>query len=105
MLSGHQAFPIRDHDTESTFYSRIKRGDYDMSRSVWRRVSADAKDLLTSMLRVDPEKRVSASEALKHRWVVNNKGAVTEVVEERVNKKVLQKEARPRRPPPETPAQ
>ena len=32
MLSGHQAFPERDHDTESSFYNRIRRGDYDMSR-------------------------------------------------------------------------
>ena len=58
MLSGHQAFPIRDHDTEATFYGRIKRGDYDMSRSVWRKVRADAKDLLMGLLRVDPEKRL-----------------------------------------------
>jgi serine/threonine protein kinase len=61
MLSGHQAFPIRDHDTESTFYGRIKRGDYDLSRSTWKKVSKEGKDLLQQMLKVDPEKRITGT--------------------------------------------
>ena len=131
MLSGHQAFPIRDHDTESSFYSRIKRGDYDMSRSVWRRVSADGKDLLHYMLKVDPEKRISgkntfmtlysrifhtntlnllATEALRHRWITsveinereNSRNNSSVSVNERVNAKVLRKqESKPKQRPPD----
>ena len=33
MLSGEQAFPVREHDTESKFYGRIQRGEFDFSRS------------------------------------------------------------------------
>jgi len=32
MLSGEQAFPVREGDTESKFYGRIKRGEYDLSK-------------------------------------------------------------------------
>lgn len=32
MLSGEQAFPVREGDTESKFYGRIKRGEYDLTK-------------------------------------------------------------------------
>ncbi len=32
MLVGEQAFPVREHDTESKFYGRIARGEFDTSR-------------------------------------------------------------------------
>ena len=34
-----------------------------------KNISADAKELLKAMLTVDPVKRITASDALKHRWV------------------------------------
>ena len=34
MLVGEQAFPVREHDTESKFYGRIARGEFDTSRYV-----------------------------------------------------------------------
>jgi calcium-dependent protein kinase len=69
MLCGYQAFPRRDNDTESSFYGRIQRGEYDLNRSKWKKVSKEAKDLLAKMLTVNPEKRISASEALNHEWI------------------------------------
>lgn len=32
MLVGEQAFPVKEHDTESKFYGRITRGEFDTSR-------------------------------------------------------------------------
>lgn len=32
MLSGEQAFPVREGDKEHTFYGRIKNGEYDMNK-------------------------------------------------------------------------
>jgi serine/threonine protein kinase len=32
MLSGEQAFPVRENDTESKFYGRIAKGDIDMAK-------------------------------------------------------------------------
>lgn len=69
MLSGEQAFPVREHDTEAKFYGRIQRGEYDFARPVWNNVSDEAKDLIRKMLVVDPSKRWSASECLKHPWI------------------------------------
>jgi serine/threonine protein kinase len=34
MLTGEQAFPARENDTEHKFYSRITRGEYDTSKYV-----------------------------------------------------------------------
>lgn len=34
MLTGEQAFPVREHDTESKFYGRISRGEYDINKYV-----------------------------------------------------------------------
>lgn len=35
MLSGEQAFPVKEHDTESKFYGRIAKGEYDLSKYVF----------------------------------------------------------------------
>ena len=35
----------------------------------WKDVSKDAKEFILSLLQPDPKKRVSSSEALKHRWL------------------------------------
>jgi serine/threonine protein kinase len=38
-------------------------------RPVWKKISKEAKDLLSKMLKVDPMQRFSASECLLHPWV------------------------------------
>lgn len=32
LLTGTQAFPVKEHDTESKFYGRIHRGEYDKAK-------------------------------------------------------------------------
>lgn len=32
MLCGEQAFPVKDHDTESKFYGRILKGEVDYNK-------------------------------------------------------------------------
>ena len=69
MLSGEQAFPVREGDKEHTFYGRIKNGEYDFHKPVWKKISKEAKDLISKMLVVDPVVRWSASECLMHPWI------------------------------------
>ncbi len=38
-------------------------------RPVWKKISKDAQDLLKGLLQVDPQLRLSASEAIKHPWI------------------------------------
>jgi len=35
----------------------------------WRRISIEGRDLVERMLHADPERRISASDALKHAWI------------------------------------
>ena len=35
-----QAFPIRERDDEESFYGRIQRGGYELTRPVWKKVGA-----------------------------------------------------------------
>eukprot|EP01031_Cornospumella_fuschlensis_P027097 gene27097-32740_t len=69
MLSGEQAFPVRENDTESKFYGRISRGEYDITKPLWKKISNEAKDLLQKMLKTDPTQRWSATECLVHPWI------------------------------------
>jgi serine/threonine protein kinase len=34
----------------------------------WKNISVEVKDLISRMLVYDPEKRISAKDALKHKW-------------------------------------
>ena len=38
----------------------------------WREISDEVKDLIKQMLAFFPKKRISASEALGHKWIRNN---------------------------------
>lgn len=38
---------------------------------MWKKISEDAKDLITKMLTVDPEKRIKIDEIIKHPWISN----------------------------------
>lgn len=62
--------PFWDED-QHRLYSQIKAGAYDYPSPEWDTVTAEAKNLINSMLTVNPAKRISASEALKHPWICN----------------------------------
>ena len=66
MLSAQMPF---DGGNASAIFSRIREGHYDTRGAVWEHVSADAKDLLNSLLQQDPAARPSAAAALQHRWL------------------------------------
>lgn len=49
-------------------FHKIKHGQYDKNKL--QRLTPHGKDIVEKMLEVDPSKRLSASEALKHPWIV-----------------------------------
>jgi calcium-dependent protein kinase len=53
-------------DTDQEIVQKIKQGHYDMTQSPWNKISAEAKNLVKSLLQRDPTKRISAEEALNH---------------------------------------
>ncbi|XP_059609780.1 calcium/calmodulin-dependent protein kinase type II alpha chain isoform X8 [Phlebotomus argentipes] len=60
--------PFWDED-QHRLYSQIKAGAYDYPSPEWDTVTPDAKNLINQMLTVNPHKRITASEALKHPWI------------------------------------
>ncbi|KAK3730270.1 hypothetical protein QZH41_016452, partial [Actinostola sp. cb2023] len=62
--------PFWDDDKEK-LYMQIKAGSYDYPSPEWDSVTKEAKDLIDKMLIIDPRRRITASEALKHPWIVN----------------------------------
>ena len=46
----------------------IKLGAYDFNSEVWTYISQEAKNLITSLLNIDPEKRISPANAMLHDW-------------------------------------
>ncbi|XP_066594242.1 calcium/calmodulin-dependent protein kinase type II alpha chain isoform X10 [Prorops nasuta] len=62
--------PFWDED-QHRLYSQIKAGAYDYPSPEWDTVTPEAKTLINQMLTVNPNKRITASEALKHPWICN----------------------------------
>ncbi|XP_029636751.1 calcium/calmodulin-dependent protein kinase type II subunit delta isoform X25 [Octopus sinensis] len=60
--------PFWDED-QHRLYAQIKAGAYDYPSPEWDTVTPEAKNLINSMLTVNPAKRITASEALKHPWI------------------------------------
>jgi len=65
VLGGYR--PFRGEGEE--VMRQIRYGEYKFHKRYWSHVSDDAKNLITRMLTVDPEKRITASFALKSRWM------------------------------------
>lgn len=56
-------------------YAQIKRGDYDFPDPYWTDISAEAKDLVSRLLTVDPAKRITCDEVLAHPWIAGDKAS------------------------------
>lgn len=52
----------------------ISRGRYDLKPKRWEKLSEPAQRFVTSLLQVDPERRLSAQAALEHEWIVMRRG-------------------------------
>ncbi|XP_037035375.1 calcium/calmodulin-dependent protein kinase type II alpha chain isoform X3 [Bradysia coprophila] len=60
--------PFWDED-QHRLYSQIKAGAFDYPSPEWDTVTPEAKNLINQMLTVNPYKRITAAEALKHPWI------------------------------------
>ncbi|XP_073727111.1 calcium/calmodulin-dependent protein kinase type II subunit alpha isoform X5 [Misgurnus anguillicaudatus] len=60
--------PFWDED-QHRLYQQIKAGAYDFPSPEWDTVTPEAKDLINKMLTMNPSKRITAADALKHPWI------------------------------------
>ncbi|CAE7883768.1 CPK2 [Symbiodinium microadriaticum] len=68
LLDGRAPFMGRD---DRRTYRLILEGQYVFPENRWGRISDDAKNFVSKLLKVDPEVRMTAEEALIHPWLTS----------------------------------
>uniref|UniRef100_A0A3P9LQL1 calcium/calmodulin-dependent protein kinase n=1 Tax=Oryzias latipes TaxID=8090 RepID=A0A3P9LQL1_ORYLA len=63
--------PFWDED-QHKLYQQIKAGAYDFPSPEWDTVTPEAKNLINQMLTINPAKRITAEQALKHPWLCHD---------------------------------
>lgn len=66
LLSGSPPFFGKNEDE---ILKCVQTGKFEFKSRIWKRISDSAKDLITKLLEVDVDKRLSAEEALQHPWL------------------------------------
>ena len=69
MLCGYPPFNGRSNREVCL---KVKSGKYEFKSKYWKGVSKDAKDFVRKLLQVNPKKRMSIEQALKHPWIVRH---------------------------------
>jgi len=72
MLCGFPPFFDEDENMGELF-EQIMTGDFDFPSPYWDDISDDAQDLVEKMLVVEPAKRFTAEQCLKHPWFTSAK--------------------------------
>lgn len=66
LLVGYAPFM---EDDQLKLFSKIKRGEWRFHKPDWENISEDAKDLIRSLLVIDPVERLTVDEALRSPWI------------------------------------
>lgn len=66
LLSGNLPFMGR---SQKELFKKIVSGKFEYDDDDWCDVSEEAKDLVTQLLVLDPDQRLTSAEALKHKWM------------------------------------
>ncbi|GAB0495321.1 hypothetical protein MMPV_006620 [Pyropia vietnamensis] len=72
LLTGTRPF---NHPDSKTVINMIVEGKIRYPDDLWRGISAEALNLVQSLLKRNPEERPSADEALQHPWILNGGGS------------------------------
>jgi calcium/calmodulin-dependent protein kinase I len=66
LLSGNLPFMGK---SQKDLFRKIVSGKFEFDEEEWCDVSTDAKDLVQKLLVLDPDERLTSSQALKHQWM------------------------------------
>ncbi|KAI7906123.1 kinase-like domain-containing protein [Cokeromyces recurvatus] len=69
LLCGYQPFQAED---QVELIDEITHARYDFHERYWRNISIDAKNFIRALLVLDDKKRLTATEALNHKWMTSN---------------------------------
>ncbi|KDO23338.1 CAMK/CAMK1 protein kinase [Saprolegnia parasitica CBS 223.65] len=77
LLCGSHPFDTFNTLSDQEIGKRIVKGQYNTQTRAWRRISSEAKDLIQKLLVVDPAKRLSAYDALRHPWLSPHNASIS----------------------------
>jgi len=66
LLSGYLPFAQKDQEKK---FEAIKSGDYTFESEEWSEISDEAKNLVKGLMNTNPNTRLTASQALRSRWI------------------------------------
>ena len=78
--------PFEEVENPEQYYMNIKTNPLQFNGRSWERLSVEFKELIRSMLNVNPDQRPSAREIYEHEWVVKQS---TDVHQKRLSKRGL----------------
>lgn len=55
--------------SDQEILKRVEKGKFSFDPAEWSQISSDVKDLIRAMLEYDPARRITAADALGHRWI------------------------------------
>ena len=76
MLCGFPPFASQSKNQKDLF-RKIKAGKFSFPNPYWKDISEDAKDLISNLLKVNPDERFTAQQLLAHPWIANTDGEAT----------------------------
>jgi tRNA A-37 threonylcarbamoyl transferase component Bud32 len=81
LISGNHPFDSKK--SNENILNRIIKGKFKMEGPIWEKVPKDCKDFIKKCLVIDPKKRATAEQLLKHPWIVGQSKAVSFFLERR----------------------
>ena len=66
-------YPPFNGNNDDEILASVKQGEYSMKGHEWSNVSEEAKDLVSKMMKLDVNKRLTAAEAMKHPFIENKR--------------------------------
>ena len=73
LLGGYPPF-IENNQRE--LFRKIRKGQYEFHEEYWGQVSPEAKDMISSLLTVNPNKRMTADKSLTNVWITKDSKAL-----------------------------
>lgn len=61
-------------DSDNEIFESVRVGRYDFPSPEWDDISEEAKDFVNCLLKLDPSARLTAADAMKHKWIVSQLG-------------------------------